>query len=486
MAPTGDGRLWRAAAAVRRAGVDLVGSRARMKVVVLLAAVLGLDSADTSTLGAVTPQLESSLHIGDAQVGLLVTLTTALAAVATLPAGVLADRLHRVRYLAAATVGWSVVVGLIGAVDSWTLMVVSRLCLGLAVAVVGPVVASLVGDYFGAGERGRIYGFILTGELVGVGVGYLVSGYVAALASWRWSFWLLGAAGVVLALVVARALPEPERGGTGLPPRQGTAAARALERDPHPQRDRPAQIGAAHEERPAEGRVTLGAAIRTILGVRTNRVLILASALGYFFVSGVRIFAVTYVHRRYGVPASAASTVLVVLGSGAILGTLVLGRWGDVLQSRGHRSARPAVAGTAYLAATAMFAVAVLGGSLAVVSPVIFLGAAALGGANPPLDAARLDLVGHTLWGRAESVRTVLRKVLEAPAPVLVGALATILSGTGDRAASAAGLRDAFLVLIAAPLLAGVLLSLRATRTFPEDLDAVRSQEGSPAHVSAD
>ena len=51
--------------------VKRVGGPARARVIVLFGAVLALNGADTATVGAVAPQLERSLHIGNAKVGLL-------------------------------------------------------------------------------------------------------------------------------------------------------------------------------------------------------------------------------------------------------------------------------------------------------------------------------------------------------------------------------------------------------------------------------
>lgn len=66
---------------------NLVGGPRRLKVVVLLACVPALDAADKATVGAVAAQLKNDLHVGNVQVGLLVTASTAISAFATLPFG---------------------------------------------------------------------------------------------------------------------------------------------------------------------------------------------------------------------------------------------------------------------------------------------------------------------------------------------------------------------------------------------------------------
>ena len=58
-----------------------------------------------------------------------------------------------------------------------------------------------------------------------------------------------------------------------------------------------------------------------------------------------------------------------------------------------------------------------------------FVGAALISAANPPLDAARLDIMPSGLWGRAESTRTFLRSLAQALAPLLFGAVADLVAG---------------------------------------------------------
>src|SRR5205085_9143430 len=90
-------------------------------------------------------------------------------------------------------------------------LLLARLALGAVTAAAGPFVASLIGDYFPAHERGRIYGWILAGELLGAGVGFAVTGDIAAL-SWRAALVILALPAFVLAWLVMK-LPEPARGG---------------------------------------------------------------------------------------------------------------------------------------------------------------------------------------------------------------------------------------------------------------------------------
>ena len=495
---------------------NVVGGAARLRVIVLLASVLALDSADKATIGATAVQLEQQLHINNTQIGLLVTVSTGVGAIATLPIGALTDRVNRTRLLSGAIVVWSAAMLLSGASNSFLMLLITRLALGVVIATAAPVVASLTGDLFPAAERGRIYGFILTGELIGTGVGFLVSGDIAALLSWRYAFWILAVPGFILALAIGRLLPEPARGGQSrLNPGakeiltaehldsscQDNTAQENTGQEPgqEPDRDQvevevreqgiaPHEHLVLHED---PGPRSLWWALRYVLSIRTNVALIVSSALGYFFYSGLQTFAVVFLRDRFGIGQGLASTLLVVLGAGSIVGVLLTGRLGDTLLNRHHLAARPIIAGISFLFAAVLFLPALLTTSLLVAAPLLFLAAGGLGGANPPLDAARLDLIHSQLWGRAESVRTVLRSAVVAIAPLVFGYVSTQLgahtSGLGNPTGNAGprgiGLDHAFLIMLIPLIISALLLLLWARRTYPRDVaTATASQNATASH----
>jgi MFS family permease len=277
-----------------RALTRTLGGAERTRVIVLLSAVLALSSADAATVGAAAMPLRRALGIGNTDIGLLVTVTSLVAALASLPFGVLADRVRRTRTLGIAIVLWGGAMIWSATASTFDQLLVTRLVLGGVTAAAGPIVASLVGDYFAPEERGRIYGYILAGEVVGAGFGFAVTGDIATL-SWRAAFVVLSLPAFALAWLVFR-LPEPARGGRAplvvpnAKPRvaepegdvdqatdaQRLARERGLEPDPVL-----VQVGDPR-------RMGLFAATRFILRIRTNVVLILASAGGYFFLAASR------------------------------------------------------------------------------------------------------------------------------------------------------------------------------------------------------
>ena len=198
---------------VRGEVVRRVGGAARARVIVLFGLVLALNGADMATIGAIAPQLKSSLGISTFQIGLLSTVSLLVGAIATIPVGLLVDRIKRIPMLAASIVLWSIASLLSAFAGSYSTLLLTRLLLGAVVATAGPAIASLTGDYFPAKERGKIYAYILGGEIGGNAVGFIVCGSVASAIDWRAAFVLLAIPGFFLARELYRTVPEPLRGG---------------------------------------------------------------------------------------------------------------------------------------------------------------------------------------------------------------------------------------------------------------------------------
>jgi len=176
----------------------------------LLAAVLALNSADVATVGSTATRLQQDLHLSYTDLGLVVSLSSLVGAFAALPFGVLADRVARIHTLSVAVVLWGVGAAATGAAVSFGTLMSARVASGVVLAAAGPLSASLVGDWFPPAERGQIYGRLLTGELVGTGIGFALTGNLAGLLSWRAAFLALAPASFALAVLLWR-LPEPER-----------------------------------------------------------------------------------------------------------------------------------------------------------------------------------------------------------------------------------------------------------------------------------
>jgi MFS family permease len=466
-------------AAMKRANRRLdytMGGPLRVRVIVVLACVLALSSADSATVGASAIALRHSLKIDNTDIGLLVAVSSGVAALFSLPFGMLADRVHRTGMLAIGIVTWGAAMVWSATAGSFERLLVARTALGALTAVAGPVVASLVGDWFNGNERGQIYSYILTGELVGAGTGFVVTGDISAL-SWRAAFIVLALPAFVLAWFVWR-LPEPERGSAGLlSPAAGTRPAlKAKDEADQEETGPPGKTDAQqlaldrgiapdqHLIEMADRDMGVYAATRYVLAVRTNVALIASGALAYFFLAGVETFAPEFVSLQYRTSQVVANLLLLVLGVGAVGGILLGGPLGDMLLHRGRLNGRILVAAVAAALSTVLFLPALLTTSALAALPYLIIGAGALTAQNPPTDAARLDIMPPWLWGRAEGIRTFLRSGAQSLAPLLFGSVSDHVFGGGR-----SGLQLTFMIMLV-PMGAGAAILFWALKHYPTDV----------------
>jgi sugar phosphate permease len=240
----------------------------------------------------------------------------------------------------------------------------------------------------------------------------------------------------------------------------------------------------AREPESATPPMGLVEAVAFTVRIRTNLLLIVSSALGYFFFAGLQTFALLFVRGRYHAGQATAELVLAMLVAGALVGTLVGGWLTDLLGRHGYPQARVFVPAVCYLGAAVLLVPGFFGTA---VTPALWFdvgGAALLSAANPGLDAARLDIVPAALWGRAESARTLVRSLAQAVAPLTFGGLADLIAGIAPGQAppgthapaispgAARGLEITFLLMLTALIAAGVFL-LKALRTYRADVEAV-------------
>ena len=458
----------------------------------MLAAVLALGSADTGAVGALAPELERSFHIGNLEIGLMVTVSALTGAAAMLPVGWATDRWCRTRLLLIGVLLWGLAEGFSAAATSFTMLLLLRVGLGALTATTGPPVASLVGDFFSSSDRSRMYGFILTGDFLGAGLGLLIAGLVASVLSWQVAFVFLALPSLVLAWCIRRYLPEPARGRSG-------RSARNTDDAPGLESPRDARVAEAVKNQNVEPNpnavldrdpMTLSwwRTVSYVLRVHSNVTLIVASALGYFFFSGLETFAIIYLRGHYGLDQIGATVLVVMVGGAAVLGTILGGRLSDRLLRRGRLDGRLYIAAAGYLAAAIVLAPALLSHLVVVSAPLFVLAGFLLAAPNPGLDAARLDVVPARMWGRAEAIRSFLRSLLQALAPLLFGLTSVLFGGadqglatgaqpdSGGTHTSVAGLEPTFLLMLLALLMASATV-WRGRRSYPGDVAAAELSE---------
>ena len=214
----------------------------------------------------------------------------------------------------------------------------------------------------------------------------------------------------------------------------------------------------------ANPRMKIIAATRYVLAVRTNVALIVSGACAYFFLAGVQTFAPEFVSEQYRTSQVVANLLLLVLGAGAVGGILIGGPLGDLLLHRGRISGRVLVAAVAASLSAVLFIPALLTRSALAALPYLVVGAGTVTAQNPPIDAARLDIMPSWLWGRSEGIQTFLRSGAQSLAPLLFGTFSDQVFGGGRT-----GLQYTFLIMLV-PLASSAGVLFWAAKHYPTDV----------------
>lgn len=161
------------------------------------------NQADRQVFSTVLPLIKSDLHITDVEAGLIAAVFTAVLALMVPIAGYVGDVFNRTKIVTLSLFGWSLSTLLSGFGSSfWYLLGVRSVATGAGEAFYAPAANALIAEHH-AETRGRAMAVHQTSLYLGVIASGLVAGLIAEKYGWRASFWVFGAAGIVLAVFVA-------------------------------------------------------------------------------------------------------------------------------------------------------------------------------------------------------------------------------------------------------------------------------------------
>ena len=412
------------------------------RLALMLTLLVTVDYADRGVLGAMAPTLKRVFDMDNTKYGVLSGVFGLVAAVATLPAGLLIDRVSRVRLLGGAAALWSVAMIFTAAAMGFLTLLFSRLFLAVVAAVVGPAFPSIAGDAVPAERRGAFLGEVESGQVLGAALGVIIGGAAVASGHFRLGFAVLAIPGFILGFRLFRER-EPERRETS-----------------HHLDD-----------------VKLAGAGKYLLKHRTAWLVLLAVTCANAYLAAVGAFAVIFAVGQYDVSSGVADLTLLALGVGALGGILAGSRMTDGLLAAGRPVARIRITAWLSLFTAFLWLPAILTHSLAIALPFLFAGSVTLAMTLPALDAVRIEVVPGAIRGKTEAFRTLLRTSVEGGIPLAVGFASDRLAGGG-----AAGLRISFLCVLPTLVLAFFFL-LAAAPSYERDEAAARSAE--TAGVSA-
>jgi MFS family permease len=213
----------------------------------VLTVVVMFTVLDRQVLALMIEPVKKDLGITDTQVSLLLGAAFSLSyAIGGLPIARLADRVNRRNLVAICLAVWSAATMACGVAQNYVGLLLARMGIGIGESGYGPAAWSIVSDSFRRERVAFATGILGIGAMAGTGVAMLmgsaalklVEGFppvlplIGVMHPWQWAFIVVGAPGMLWALVVLTTR-EPARRGPGTAQRVVPVAdvARFMARD---------------------------------------------------------------------------------------------------------------------------------------------------------------------------------------------------------------------------------------------------------------
>lgn len=300
-----------------------IGKKGLWFTLIVLFLINTLNFFDRLIIGAVGEPIRKEFGLDDAALGLLSTAFILVYAVVGIPLGRLADKVSRVKILAAGVFAWSLFTIGSGIARAYWQIFAFRIGVGVGEASCAPAATSLISDLFPAEKRARAMSIFMLGLPVGIALSFYVSGTLAQTYGWRTAFIAAGAPGILLA-VISLFLKEP--------PRPEVADQKTVAKSPY----------------------------KSILSSQTMLWLIVSGALHNFCLYALSSFMTPYLMRYHGLGIRDASVIaMFVNGIFTLPGLLLGGLIGDKLSIKKANGGLIAVA-VATILAIPLFSAAVM------------------------------------------------------------------------------------------------------------------------------
>jgi MFS family permease len=369
---------------------------------------------DRYVISPLVPAIRSDLRIDAAQAGLLSSAFIAVYMLASLPVGMLADRMTRKYIIGGGVLLWSIATMLSGRAPTYGWLLFARAVVGIGEASYACIVPAVLSDIFPANQRSRVLGIFYTAIPVGAALGIALGGHFP----WRSAFYLGGIPGLVLAFTVFF-IREPARGEV-----EATAEAAGIAAST------PSTPSASPRPEPAAPPAppTIRRPLRPVEIFRTlaaNRAFVYAT-LGMTFTTfalGAFSFWVpSFLEQTRGLPHVRASNLFAIfIFVNGIVATLA-GGWLADLALRRNRRALYDVSAWAMALALPVSAVAIFAVRPDVYLPAIFMASFFLLFNGGPLNAAIVNAVPAHIRASAIGVNLIVIHLLgDVTSPALVG-----------------------------------------------------------------
>lgn len=195
-------------------GAQGVPSRAyRRYVLGVLTAVYVSNYVDRQILAILLEPIKHTFQLSDTQLGFLSGISFAIFyATLGVPIAMWGDRGNRRGIIALATLVFSVMTAVCGLAQSFAQLALARIGVGIGEAGSSPPSHSIVADLYRPHERATALAIFALGVNIGILIGFMAGGWINEIFGWRAAFFVVGAPGLLLALLVRLTVREPPRG----------------------------------------------------------------------------------------------------------------------------------------------------------------------------------------------------------------------------------------------------------------------------------
>ncbi len=182
-------------------------------VLFILVVVYTFNFIDRQIVGILAVPIKADLGLTDTQLGLMGGLAFALFYTGLgIPVAMLADRFSRTWIMTGALAIWSAMTAASGLATNFTQLFLARLGVGVGEAGGVAPAYSLIADYFPPAQRARALSVYSFGIPIGSAIGIVFGGIIASLINWRYTFFIVGLAGIIIAPIFRLTIKEPPRG----------------------------------------------------------------------------------------------------------------------------------------------------------------------------------------------------------------------------------------------------------------------------------
>jgi MFS transporter, Spinster family, sphingosine-1-phosphate transporter len=165
----------------------------------LLLAINLFNYIDRQVLAAVEEPIRQTFHVTRSATGFLGTAFILSYMILSPIFGTLGDKVSRWLLIAIGVGLWSFASGATGLAATFTMLLLTRCCVGVGEAAYGPTAPALLSDLYPIESRGKIFALFYIAIPVGSALGYVLGGAANSLWSWRAGFYLVVPPGIILA-----------------------------------------------------------------------------------------------------------------------------------------------------------------------------------------------------------------------------------------------------------------------------------------------